>query len=108
MRYKEFAKRLAQLRKERGISARKMSLTIEKIPDFIYNIENGDELPLITDFFAICDYLGITPIEFFSFKNEHVKVKEPELINILTEVQKILLEINREIKKGFALNQWLQ
>ena len=97
MRYKEFAKRLAQLRKERGISARKMSMTIEKIPDFIYNIENGDELPLITDFFAICDYLRITPIEFFSFKVEPVEVKEPELINILTEVQTILLEINKKL-----------
>lgn len=104
MRYKEFAKRLAQLRKEKGLSARKMSLTIEQLPDFIYNIENGDELPLITDFFAICDYLGITPIEFFDFdKNpttsEQNSMEKAEKVKILTEIQTVLLDINNAINK---------
>ena len=105
MRYKEFAERLAQLRKQKGISARKLSLNIKQVPDFIYNVENGDKLPLMTDFFAICDYLRITPKEFFSFNDENFRNEESQLVNILTELQAILLEMNKELKKGFVLNQ---
>lgn len=65
MEKEEFTKRLAALRLNKGVSARDMSLSIGQSAGYINNIENGINLPSMTIFFYICDYLGITPKEFF-------------------------------------------
>ena len=56
---KTFAERLAQLRTEKGSSARDMSLSIDQSPNYITSIESGRNLPSITAFFYICEYLHI-------------------------------------------------
>ena len=61
----EFIKRLVELRMSKGVSAREMSLSIGQSDGYINNIENGVNYPSMTVFFYICDYLGITPKEFF-------------------------------------------
>lgn len=61
MTEKEFSLRLAQLRSEKGVSARDMSLSIGQNASYINNIENGKALPSMTGFFYICEYLNITP-----------------------------------------------
>ena len=61
----EFPLRLAQLRTKKGVSARDMSLSIGQNPGYINNIECGKALPSMTGFFYICEYLNITPSEFF-------------------------------------------
>ena len=65
MNEKEFALRLAQLRDKKGVSARDMSLSMGQNPGYINNIESGKALPSMTGFFYICEYLGITPEQFF-------------------------------------------
>ena len=67
---KTFAERLAQLRTEKGISARDMSLSIGQSPNYITSIESGRNLPSMTAFFYICEYLHITPVEFFDTENK--------------------------------------
>ena len=62
---KEFAVRLTRLRMQKGISARDMSLSIGQNPGYINVIENGRALPSMTVFFYICEFLNITPSEFF-------------------------------------------
>ncbi len=62
---KQFATRLAQLRTQKGVSARDMSLSLGKNPDYINNIENGKSCPSLAGLFYICEYLGLTPAEFF-------------------------------------------
>ena len=62
---KEFGERLARLRIEKGVSAREMSLAIGQHHGFICNIENGNNYPSMQAFFYICEYLGVTPVEFF-------------------------------------------
>lgn len=42
-----------------------MSLSIGQNPGYINNIENGKALPSMAAFFYICEYLGVTPSEFF-------------------------------------------
>ena len=42
-----------------------MSLAIGQNPSYINNIESGKALPSMAGFFFICEYLGITPCEFF-------------------------------------------
>jgi len=66
-----FSKRLAQLRMSKGVSARDMSLSIGQNPGYINNIENGKALPSMANFFYICDFLEITPMDFFDFDSSH-------------------------------------
>lgn len=61
-----FSKRLTQLRMEKGVSARDMSLSLGQSESYINKIENKRTLPSMTGFFYICEYLGITPQEFFN------------------------------------------
>ena len=61
-----FYTRLAQLRMQRGVSARDMSLSLGQSESYINKIENRRTLPSLTGFLYICDYFGITPQEFFS------------------------------------------
>lgn len=78
MTEKEFSLRLAQLRSEKGVSARDMSLSIGQNASYINNIENGKALPSMTGFFYICEYLNIR--EFFDAEN-----KNPEKIQEVVE-----------------------
>lgn len=61
----EFSERLSSLRLKKGVSARDMSLSIGQSAGYINNIENGINYPSMQTFFYICDYLEITPKEFF-------------------------------------------
>lgn len=63
---KDFALRLARLRVKKGVSARDMSLSIGQNPGYINTIETGKALPSMDGFYFICEYLGITPSEFFA------------------------------------------
>ena len=61
-----FYTRLTQLRLQKGVSARDMSLSLGQSESYINKIENKRTLPSLTGFFYICEYLGITPQEFFN------------------------------------------
>lgn len=65
MDQERFIKRLVQLRMNKGVSARDMSLSIGQSQSYINNIENGVNYPSMGTFFYLCDYLGVTPKEFF-------------------------------------------
>ena len=65
MSTKEFGERLAKLRVNKDVSAREMSLALGQNPGFICNIESGRNYPSMQAFFYICEYLGVTPVEFF-------------------------------------------
>jgi len=65
MNEKDLAIRLARLREKKGVSARDMSLSIGQNPGYINNIETGKSKPSLEGIFYICEYLGITPSEFF-------------------------------------------
>lgn len=60
-----FTKRLVELRQNKGVSARDMSLSLGQSTGYINNIEKGINYPSMAMFFQICEYLGITPKEFF-------------------------------------------
>ena len=60
-----FPERLSALRTEKGVSARDMSLSLGQSESYINKIENRRTLPSMAGFFYICEYLGVTPREFF-------------------------------------------
>ena len=68
--YEDFVpERLAKLRAQKGVSARDMSLSLGQANNYINNIENKKSLPAMQSFFYICEYLGVTPQEFFDEGN---------------------------------------
>lgn len=72
-----FYKRLVQLHAEKGVSARDMSLSLGQSEGYINGIENKNGFPSMTAFFYICDYLGVTPGEFFDDSNNYpVEVRD--------------------------------
>lgn len=77
---KDFALRLAMLRTKKGVSAREMSIDISQNPGYINNIESGKSLPSLSGIFYICDYLKITPSEFFD-----MDVENPEKLKGIIE-----------------------
>lgn len=96
-----FPTRLAQLRSLKGVSARDMSLSLGQNPGYINNIESGKALPSMMSFFYICEFLDVTPQEFFDTDN-----KEPIEIREISENLKKLnsnqLESISSIVKGLA------
>lgn len=67
-----FGLRLARIRNERKISARKLSLELGYNKNYIYSIESGRNFPTMEGFFDICCYLGIDPEHFFGSSQEHI------------------------------------
>jgi len=74
----EFPLRLAQLRTKKGVSAREMSLAIGQNAGYINNVECGKALPSMAAFFFICEYLDISPSDFYD-----TDVQNPEKLNAL-------------------------
>ena len=85
MTKEEFALRLAKLRQARSVSARDMSLSMGQSPSYISSIENGSAFPSMTGFFYICEYLHVTPGEFFA-----EDVEEPAWLQDLMDAAKHL------------------
>ena len=82
---KDFAMRLSRLREQKGVSARDMSLSLGQNPSYINNIENGKSKPSLSAIFYICDYLGVTPAEFFDLESTN-----PTKLNVLVKDMKKL------------------
>lgn len=85
MEEKDFALRLATLRTKKGVSAREMSLAIGQNPGYINHIETGQGTPSLSGIFYICEYLNITPSEFFDIEN-----RNPAKLNKINEYLKKL------------------
>lgn len=67
---KFFIERLNSLRVQKNVSAREMSLAIGQNDSYINRIENGKAFPSMQVFFYICEYLNITPQEFWEPNNQ--------------------------------------
>ena len=61
-----FYRRIAELRAQKGVSARDMSLSLGQSESYVNKIENKHTLPSMAGFFYICEYFGITPDKFFN------------------------------------------
>ena len=84
--YDEFVRnRITQLRMQKGVSEYQMGYDLGHSRGYIYNISSGKSLPPLQELFAICDYFGLTPAEFFDDKTDN-----PELIKKAVEGMKQL------------------
>lgn len=67
---KDFAKRLYALRQEKGVSARDMSLSLGQAHNYINGLESEKSFPAMLNFFYICEYLEVSPQDFFDYTNK--------------------------------------
>ncbi len=58
--------RITALRLKKGVSEYRMSVDLGHSKGYIQSISSGRALPSLQELLYICDYLGITPREFFS------------------------------------------
>ncbi len=100
---KMFAQRLSQLRTEKKISARDMSLSIGQNPGYINTIENGKAFPTMTNFFYICEFLNVTPREFFDIDSKNPE-KLKNLIELLKHLDDEQLDALTKIVSGLVHN----
>jgi transcriptional regulator with XRE-family HTH domain len=84
--------RITQLRIQKGVSEYKMSYDLGHSRGYINNISSGKTLPSMTEFFAICDYFEISPIEFFNTKNANPKLSE-DVLSALEQLDEDDLEL---------------
>ena len=95
-----FPERLAQLRIQKGVSARDMSLSLGQSESYINKIENRRTMPSMSGFLYICEYLDVLPGDFFNERRPEPHVSQ----ELLTEIEKLsprqaehLLAIVRDI-----------
>ena len=90
--YEEFTQnRIAQLRMQKNVSARDMSLTLGQNNSYINQIENKKALPSLQGLFYICEYFGITPQQFFDDGNAY-PVQLADLVEDMKKLDAASLE----------------
>lgn len=80
--------RISILRTKKGISEYKMSLDLGHSKSYVQSISAGRALPSLSEFLYICEYLGVTPKEFFD-----EETKDPQLVR---ELYNISLSLEKE------------
>ncbi len=77
--------RLTELRIKKGVSEYKMSTDLGHSKSYIQSISSGRALPSLSEFIFMCEYLGITPRDFFDEENtEPILVRQ--LCNTVREM----------------------
>ena len=84
-----FSQRLNELRTQKGVSARDMSLSLGQCESYINKIENQKSLPSMNVFFYICDFLDIHPKDFFDMTLEN---SEQQLTKLFEKISKLTPE----------------
>ena len=89
------AQRITQLRMKKNISEQQMSRDIGHGRNYIQNISSGHAKPSLTELLYMCEYLGVTPSEFFD-----EEIKEPILLRRAYEGLKKLDEKDLNVLIG--------
>lgn len=99
----KFSQRLLQLMNKNKLSARQLSLSLGYNEGYINRIVNGKTYPNVINFFEICEFLEITPKEFFDYDiknpillNENIKELKKLNDNALNHHLEFLKEINKK------------
>lgn len=98
----DIRRRLTQLRMKKGVSEYQMSLDLGHSKSYIQSISSGRALPSMSEFLVICDYLGVTPQEFFDDETSNPALIQ-EIVSAVSgfsdEDLKLLLSIINRMKR---------
>ncbi|MBR3751261.1 MAG: helix-turn-helix transcriptional regulator [Clostridia bacterium] len=84
--------RISELRIKKNVSEYKMSLDLGHSRSYIQSITSGRSAPSLGEFLYICDYLGVTPSEFFDDRSDN-----PHLVNKLYQLTRDMQQADIEI-----------
>ena len=102
MTEKDISNRITQLRLQKNVSEYKMSLALGHSKGYIQSISSGRTMPSLGEFLAICEYLEVTPKQFFDdgSKNPALTQKIVDSVSRLSEKdQKLVLEVSERLGK---------
>lgn len=94
-----FVERLSSLRNQKNVSAREMSLALGQNASYINRIENKQTFPSMQAFFYICEYLQISPKDFFDEDNP-APIKIDQIVKELKKLDSIQLDTVMAVAKG--------
>ena len=92
MDFKFIRERISVLRTKKNVSEYRMSTDLGHSKSYMQSISSGRSMPSLSEFLYICEYLGVTPAEFFS-----EDMKEPQLVQKLYELTKDMSEADLNI-----------
>ena len=98
----EIMKRITSLREQKGVSEYKMSADLGHSKSYMQGISSGRGLPSLSEFLYICDYLGVSPKEFFDTELEY-PVKMKALVENLKKLSDEQLSTTYIVKYFFIL-----
>ncbi len=91
--------RITQLRIMQNISEYRMSIDLGHSKGYIQNISSGRSMPSAIELLAICDYLGVTPEEFFRQPKKHGEDSSEDLETLFMGLNSFQKNLLREIIK---------
>lgn len=95
---KEFVRmRITELRMRLNVSEYQMSYELGQNRGYIQSISSGKAMPSMAGFFNICDYFGITPVQFFD-----TSIENPNLLNDVIRYLKKLDDEDLELIMDLA------
>lgn len=84
--------RISVLRTKKNVSEYRMSTDLGHSKSYIQSISSGRSMPSLGEFLYICEYLGVTPKEFFD-----EDMKEPQLVQKLCELTRNMSEADIKV-----------
>ena len=84
--------RISVLRTKKNVSEYRMSTDLGHSKSYMQSISSGRSVPSLGEFLYICEYLGVTPREFFD-----EDIAEPQLVQKLYELTRNMEEADLNI-----------
>ena len=84
--------RISVLRTKKNVSEYRMSTDLGHSKSYMQSISSGRSMPSLGEFLYICEYLGVTPKEFFD-----EDMKEPQLVQRLCELTRNMSEADLNV-----------
>ncbi len=92
--------RITQLRIQKGVSEYQMGYDLGHSRSYINNISSGKSMPPMSEFLQICEYLEITPSQFFNDSREYPallqtaieelkKLNDDDLVLIISNMRRL-------------------
>ncbi len=78
-------KRITQLRINKNVSEYQMSLDLGHSKSYIQSISSGRAMPSMGEFLVICEYLNVTPQEFFDEQTQNPVMQN----QLIAEISKL-------------------
>ena len=92
MDFQFIRERISILRTKKNVSEYKMSTDLGHSKSYMQSISSGRSMPSLGEFLYICEYLGVTPKEFFD-----ENISEPQLVQRLYQLTRDMPEADLKI-----------